>query len=496
MGIIIKQGLKASLVSYIGILIGAFNNLFLFPLYLGKEGIGLINVIYASAVLFLPVLQLGLPTSLVKYFPIFRDKPFLSSFLTYSLFLPVTIYIVFIAFWPFVNDVFAIVFSKNATLIYNNIFWVLPLLGILIFLNIFEAFARVSYRIAIPTFARSVFWRILQTILVLLIGFGIFSSDSLVPLYVITWGITFLLVAVYAIKIGKLKFSWNKSFLRSTYFKEFNSFSAFVVLLAAGGILVQRIDQLMVASFLGTDAAGVFTLAIYFATLIEIPRRSINGIVQPVLADAFKNGDEQKIYALYKKSSLNLLLIGGVIFILIWSSIDEIFQVIPHGDDFIPGIPVVFFYGLARVVDLGTGCNQEILTFSKHYKVNLVFTFLLVGLVILTNWMLIPKYGIDGAAIATFLSMSVHNFLRYFYLLIKMKLQPFGYKSILVLLLLVAFFMFGEFLQLEILPVWSIIIKSIIIGIPLLTLVYCLKISTEINSFITRFFGRIKKRNN
>lgn len=98
MGIIIKQGLKASLVSYIGILIGAFNNLFLFPLYLGKEGIGLINVIYASAVLFLPVLQLGLPTSLVKYFPIFRDKPFLSSFLTYALFLPVTIYIVFIAF--------------------------------------------------------------------------------------------------------------------------------------------------------------------------------------------------------------------------------------------------------------------------------------------------------------------------------------------------------------------------------------------------------------
>ena len=379
MGIIIKQGLKASLASYIGVLIGAFNNLFLFPLYLGKEGIGLINIIYASAVLFLPVLQLGFPTSLVKYFPIFRDKPYFSSFLTYALFLPAVIYIVFILLWPWIINVFEIIFTKNAKLIYENIFWVLPLLGILIFLNIFEVFAKVNYRIAVPVFARTVFWRILQTILVILIGSGVFNQDSLVPLYVATWGLVFLFVSIYAIKTGKLTFSWTNSFIKSSFFKEFNKFSVFVILLAAGGVLVQRVDQLMVASFLGTNEAGVFTVGMYFATLIEIPRRSVIGIIQPVLADSFKNEDYVQIDSLYKKSSLNLLLIGGVIFILVWINIDEIFQLIPRNKDFITGVPVVFFYGLSRVIDLGTGCNQEILTFSKHYKINFLFTFLLVG---------------------------------------------------------------------------------------------------------------------
>ena len=76
----------------------------------------------------------------------------------------------------------------------------------------------------------------------------------------------------------------------------------------------------------------------------------------------------------------------------------------------------MFFYGLARVIDLGMGCNHEIIVFSKYYKVNLPLQFLLVGVVMGTNTLLIPEFKITGAALATCISVIIYNLLRYWYL--------------------------------------------------------------------------------
>ncbi len=65
----------------------------------------------------------------------------------------------------------------------------------------------------------------------------------------------------------------------------------------------------------------------------------------------------------------------------------------------------MLFIGLGRMVDLVTGINGTILGTSPKYKYELYFSVTLAILTVVTNYMLIPQYGINGAAFATFLSM-------------------------------------------------------------------------------------------
>lgn len=501
MGIIVKQSLKASIVSYIGVFIGAFNSLYLFPKFIGAEGIGVINVISASASLFLPVLQLGFNTSLIKYFPVFKEKQFFTTFITYAFLIPLFALGVFVVFWPVTQGLFRWLFEENAHVVFDNIFWVLPLTGILVLFGLLESLSRANFKIVFPTFVRNVVWRLSMTFGISLIGLNYLGLEDIAGVLVWAWFFSFSILAIYVFISGNLKFGFNKGIIFSKSIKKFNSFSGYVILVALGATLVQRIDQLMVASYLDTESAGVFSTAMYFATLIEIPKRSVIGIVQPVLVEAFKNEDLQKVDELYKKTSINLFLIGGILFIMVWINVFDIFELIPRNKEFLSGVYVVFFYGLARVVDMGMGCNNEIIVYSKYYKVNLPLQFFLVIIVIVTNALFIPKFNIVGAALATFVSIVTYNILRFVYLIWKLKIQPFSKKTLVVLCLLFVFITIGLILPIDFESINNLKIRALInigfrttiVGIPLLLSVYFLSLSTIINGAINRLLIKLKK---
>ena len=89
---------------------------------------------------------------------------------------------------------------------------------------------------------------------------------------------------------------------------------------------------------------------------------------------------------------------------------------------------------LGRVVDMATGLNSELISVSKYYKFNFRISFLLVVLLLVFNRILIPKYGIYGAAWGATLSIAFFNLAKMVFLWWKMQLHPFSSKSLLVLL--------------------------------------------------------------
>ena len=74
---------------------------------------------------------------------------------------------------------------------------------------------------------------------------------------------------------------------------------------------------------------------------------------------------------------MNQLLIGGFLFILIWGNVNNIFQIMPHGEIYQKGKYVIFLIGISKVFDAATGINAAILSYSKYYYYLLIFIFLL-----------------------------------------------------------------------------------------------------------------------
>lgn len=74
MGVIKRQGIKNTIITYIGIIIGAFNIIFIQPKLLSPEELGLTRLLYDFAYMIGLAIPLGLPNIIVRYFPFFKDK--------------------------------------------------------------------------------------------------------------------------------------------------------------------------------------------------------------------------------------------------------------------------------------------------------------------------------------------------------------------------------------------------------------------------------------
>jgi len=195
---------------------------------------------------------------------------------------------------------------------------------------------------------------------------------------------------------------------------------------------------------------------------------------------------------LYKKVSLHQLIAGGLIFMLIWINIDNIFAIIPNGDYYAVGKWVVFFIALSRILSVTFNFGDTLISYSKYYYWTLFFTVFITMTGIASNLLLIPIMDITGAALATFITYILAYTVQQWIVLWKIKGNPFS-KGIFIFIILILILFGINYL----LPKWSPnpfvdgIYRTSIIGVITLISVYKLKISEE----ITNIFNKILHKN-
>jgi O-antigen/teichoic acid export membrane protein len=246
----------------------------------------------------------------------------------------------------------------------------------------------------------------------------------------------------------------------------------------------------MVNGMIGLGATGVYSVCFFFGIFVSLPARSILKIANIVSADAWKNNDLAMIKNIYEKSCMTLFIIGLLMFLGLWINIDNIFKIL--GPEYESGKWVIFFIGLGNLIDMSTGANSSILGSSAYYKVQTGFLIVLVISLISTNLLLIPIFGITGAAIGGAVSLTFLNLLRFLYLWYKFNLQPFNIKFIFVGAIgVIAWLVSAQ------LPTLSNYILDIFVRSAILTIIYCLpiyliRISPDINTKANELLRMVK----
>ena len=298
---------------------------------------------------------------------------------------------------------------------------------IVVLTTIFESYLIVQQKPILPAMVREILMRLLVMLGLTTIYFGFFTFNTFADSIIIYYVLGLLILILYIKKEKILFLKPNAQILKSPHFKEMLVFAGFVIMGNASATIIANIDSLMLSAYSGLGSAGIYTIAFFIAAVIEIPKRSISQVVIPIVSQANKDGDILKLKELYQKTSLNQLIVGGLIFLGIWCNIDNIFKFIPNGEIYSPGKWVVFYIGLSKLFDMATGVNQEIVGTSKYYKIDLFFYIFLAAIAVITNLIFIPKYGITGAAMASAISIFLFNTIRYFFLLNVLKSSPLQY---------------------------------------------------------------------
>ena len=461
MGNVAKQSIQTAIFSYLGVVIGYVNVLWLYPYALDASQLGTFRTIQDLGLLFVPFAQLGIGHGITRFFPQLQSNK--SAFLSYGLvFSLVGFAVVSGIFLGFKTEIIGL-FSANSPEVIDFFGVVLLITLFSLLSSILDSYSRSYLKVAVPTLIREVFLRLLTGILVGSYLLQWITFNQVMQGLVAVYGLALLGVLVYLLWLGvlKLDFRWNT--FPQGFRSSFIQFSLITFLATAASTLIMKIDSIMVSSMISLEANAIYTIAFSMALVIELPRRAISQVVMPVIADHFSTGNLKDINKLYKQISNRQLYICLLLFIGIASNLDALYYFIPNREIYEAGKHVVLLIGLGKLFDVVFSVNGEILVFSKHYRFNLIATIGMSILIIGLNFLLIPIYGIDGAAMASVAVMFLFNLVKYLFLKIKLGFDPFSTETLKILFVGSIAYAPSVFSSFTNSPVVNILITSILV---------------------------------
>lgn len=493
MGIVARQSIKGSIVSYFGVFIGFITSMLVVVPLVDPASYGLLGILCDAATLLGSLAMVGMGASGVKYFPYFKNPAkHHNGFFYYLLVIPLLGVAVFFSLAVILKAPIISYFSQNAAIFANYYFWIFPWAFFIVYQNIFATYSNVLMRIVIPRTVQEVIIRIFNMAILLMFAFNVIDIHWLVALQVMVYGVAMLINFLYIARIDKLSLRHDNSFVPTPMRKEIASYAGYTLLASVGTTIMQRVDSFMIAGMLGLESLGIYRIAMYMGIISEIPSRSLFAIAQPVAAEAIKNNDTAALSKLLKQVSINLMLISSAIFLLLYINVDNIFELVPNGLRYASGKWVMVFIALAGVINITFTFSLNILQLSKHYMYYLPFLLLLSLCGILGNRLLIPYLDINGAALAKVITYCVFGLLLTSFVYYKLKIHPLTWNHLKLLVLVLLAIGLHHLLPVLPVPFFDALYRTVLIAVFGVVLVYKLKISEDANKIADKVLKKSK----
>ena len=486
MGIVLNQSLKNTIITYIGFGIGGINTIYFYPVFLGATYYALANYILSSANVIMPLFAIGMQNTLVKFYSQYETNEERSRFLSFTVLFPlaVIIPIFLIGFYYFDEIVF---FLSKKNIIVKNYIWLIPFIGLcMAYFEIFYAWLRVHMHSVFGNFIKEVGLRLFSFFLIVSVYYNWITVEGFVYATAFVYFLALLVTMFYAFHIQKPVFQ----FTIPDNVKDVLVYTFYIILSGSVANLLLDGDKMILNQYMNIENIAYYSVATYIALVISVPSRAMHQIVYPITAKLMHENKHDEMNILYKKTSINLQVVGGFVMLGIFVNINKLYELVP--DEYAGGILVVFMIGLSKYFDLILGNNNAIIFNTKYYRAVLFLGVLLVLLTIILNMIFIPIYGIIGSAFATLLSITLYSLAKLLFVVKRLDLYPFTKQTFYSLALTFVLFLAFYFWDFPFYPIISILFKSVLMTIAYVYLNYKCVISIEINQVMDKIYGKFK----
>jgi len=482
MGIVIKQSIHNTITTYIGFAIGALNTLFLYTNFLTDDYYGLVGFLLSAATIVTPLMAFGVHNTLIKFYSAFKTIPERDNFLTMMLYLPLLL-IIPIGFVGYLGYDIIVGFLSKENAIIEDFVWTIYLIAIaMAYFEIFYAWVKVKMQSVFGNFMREVFHRVLITVLLFMVYFKVLTVEEFVWSLVGVYFLRAILMQWYAlrVKFPKLTFVFPKNSISIL------KYSLLIIVAGSITLILLDIDKVMIGKYIPIENVAYYNVAIFIATVIAVPARAMNQITYPLTAKFINEKKWSELKVMYVKSSLTLFIISGLVFLLIMANINELYEIIP--EEYSTGLFVVFVISISKLLDNVLGINNSILYNSDYYRLTVILGVFLAVLTVVLNMLFIPILGINGAAIATVISLLLYSLSKIVVVQWKFKMHPFTFETLKVFLLLCVLGLGFYFWDFTFHPVLNIALKSALLCIIYLLVVLGGKFSEDLNDLFKKYY--------
>ncbi|MET4105255.1 polysaccharide biosynthesis C-terminal domain-containing protein [Hymenobacter sp. UYP22] len=437
MGIVQRQGLRNTIISYLGLALGFVSTTLVLPRFLEPQQLGLTGTLASIATLFAQVAALGFASVGIRFFPYFRNRENgHHGFLPFLMGVPLLGFVVVLGLYLLSRPFLIGLYEQDAALLNTYYLWGAVFALFTLLYSLLDAYLKALYHTAFSSFLQDILLRLLILGGALLFAQGWLTFHGYVLWYVGVNGALVLLLTGYLVRIGELHWRPRRAVLAVRPVRELLGVGAFTLLSSLAGSIIMYIDTLMVGAQVNLAAAGIYGIAFNISTALAIPARSLNKIAFPLLADYWKEQNLTGMTDFYRRTTRLNTLIGCFLALGIGLNLDFIYSLMRA--DYAQGTVVVLLLLGSRLFDGITGVNGLILVTSPRYRFDLIFNVSLALLTILLNVLLIPRLGIVGAAVAAVAAQISINLARTWFVWRSFGMQPFTWRIPLILLIAAA----------------------------------------------------------
>ncbi|HMG10766.1 MAG TPA: polysaccharide biosynthesis C-terminal domain-containing protein [Mucilaginibacter sp.] len=494
MGIVKKQAYKNTILSYGGMVVAYINTVLLFPFFTNAEQYGFYTLIISVSVLYSLVASMGVPSIIAKYFPFYRTEDTRHNGFIYwvaglSLVGFTATTLLYIVLKPTILKAYV----GGSPLFAQYYYYLIPLSLFVVAFNYLEMTGRVIYQTIYSNFLQNILLRLLTTVFLLMIAAKWIGFGDFIFLYIGSNGLISLLLLISIMTTGKFAYGVNDYRFKTIKKKEIINFGLFTMVSSSVYVLLQKVDTLMLSSMAGDHVQGVYSWYFNIAVIISVPAQALSRTTYAIVADSWKSKNMKSIAEVYDKTSIIQMVVGCLLFIGIIINRENLYALARNKEFTDPKYFSLFLViGLGFLVDITGGLNAYIITTSHKYRLITAITILASIFCIVLNYVLIPKYQGMGAAISYLLTITGLNFVTWFYIKYRFKMQPFTLKHLLVIGVTLISFAVGKYFWRMPNLYLDIVLRSGVTALVYTLITYYFHISDDLNEKIDSTLVKLK----
>ena len=187
--------------------------------------------------------------------------------------------------------------------------------------------------------------------------------------------------------------------------------------------------EIILLGVFGTAALiGIFQAALQVALLTAAILAAVSAIFSPVVAAALSTHNRGRVQSMYATTTKWSLMIGLPYFLFVVTHSHQIMGL--FGTGFTAGAEALAILALGRLVDLATGSVAAVLVMAGYSRLSLINSLIFLGTSVVGDIILIPRYHLVGAAIASAIAVVLVNVLRVGQVWHLLRVQPFQWRLI------------------------------------------------------------------
>lgn len=190
----------------------------------------------------------------------------------------------------------------------------------------------------------------------------------------------------------------------------------------------KNIQTLFLGALHTIASVGVFTVVSQVNLVGTMFHDSIVTSSMPIVSELHGRGERERLAGFYQTMTKWTFTLNLPLFLIVLSFPGPILSV--FGEDFVEGALALIILACGSLIDVGTGICGVVLNMTGHTPMSLLNTIVLSFLTVALNLLLIPRWGLTGAAVAAFASTGVVNLMRLLEVLFLLRLVPYNVRFV------------------------------------------------------------------